>query len=160
MTADDSVSKASRLTDKSPNAYTHFYGGGTPCIFKSDYDCRASNVRLTRFTVTPVCPFGSSSASASTTTSTPLMYSGHPSTPSPTPTPRRPIPSALASSPLSVVTRSVAAVPKFLSFNPILDNVPDLQNPFVTALGVSVAPFKGEPLSTSTLQKTTTAPPS
>jgi hypothetical protein len=28
-------SKATRLTDKYPNAYSDFYGSGTPCVFKS-----------------------------------------------------------------------------------------------------------------------------
>jgi hypothetical protein len=42
----------------------------------------------------------------------------------------------------SVVTRSVAAGPKLLSFNPLLDDVPDLRKPFTTALGLSIAPLK------------------
>ncbi|PPQ95032.1 hypothetical protein CVT25_000494 [Psilocybe cyanescens] len=52
------------------------------------------------------------------------------------------IPSALASSPSSVVTRSVTAGPKLLSFNPILDNVPDPRNPSIAALGFAIAPLK------------------
>ncbi|KAG8748585.1 hypothetical protein FRC10_003719 [Ceratobasidium sp. 414] len=42
----------------------------------------------------------------------------------------------------SVVTRSVAADPKLLSFNPGFDDVPDLRKPFTTALGLSIAPLK------------------
>jgi len=42
----------------------------------------------------------------------------------------------------SVVTRSVAAGPKLLSFDPLLDDVPDLRKPFTTALGLSIAPLK------------------
>jgi hypothetical protein len=42
----------------------------------------------------------------------------------------------------SVVTRSVAAGPKLLSFNPLLDDVPDLRKPFTTTLGLSIAPLK------------------
>ncbi|KDQ58121.1 hypothetical protein JAAARDRAFT_193575 [Jaapia argillacea MUCL 33604] len=42
----------------------------------------------------------------------------------------------------SVVTRSVAAGPKLLSFNPLLDDVPSLRKPFTPALGLSIAPLK------------------
>ncbi|KAI0298529.1 hypothetical protein BC826DRAFT_1103029 [Russula brevipes] len=42
----------------------------------------------------------------------------------------------------SVVTRSVAAGPKLLSFDPLLDNVPDLRKPFTPTLGLSIAPLK------------------
>ena len=42
----------------------------------------------------------------------------------------------------SVVTRSVAAGPKLLSFDPLLDDVPDLRKPFTTALGLSIAPLE------------------
>ncbi|KAG2073432.1 hypothetical protein BDR04DRAFT_1116331 [Suillus decipiens] len=42
----------------------------------------------------------------------------------------------------SVVTRSVAAGPKLLSFEPFFDNVPDLRKPFTPALGLSIAPLK------------------
>ncbi|KAI9778209.1 MAG: hypothetical protein M1839_008326 [Geoglossum umbratile] len=42
----------------------------------------------------------------------------------------------------SVVTRSIAAGPKLLSFNPLLDPVPDLQKPFTAALGLPIAPLK------------------
>ena len=31
-------SKATRLTDKYPNAYSDFYGSGAPCVFKSGPD--------------------------------------------------------------------------------------------------------------------------
>ncbi|KAH8113198.1 hypothetical protein DFH11DRAFT_367544 [Phellopilus nigrolimitatus] len=41
-----------------------------------------------------------------------------------------------------VVTRSVAAGPKLLSFDPLLDEVPDLRKPFTTALGLSIAPLR------------------
>jgi hypothetical protein len=42
----------------------------------------------------------------------------------------------------SIVTRSVTAGPKLLSFDPLLDDVPDLRKPFTTALGLSIAPLK------------------
>jgi hypothetical protein len=42
----------------------------------------------------------------------------------------------------SVVTRSVAAGPKLLSFDPLLDEVPDLRKPFTTTLGLSIAPLR------------------
>jgi hypothetical protein len=42
----------------------------------------------------------------------------------------------------SVFTRSVAAGPKLLSFDPLLDDVPDLQRSFTAALGLSIAPLK------------------
>ncbi|KZT27853.1 hypothetical protein NEOLEDRAFT_1154829 [Neolentinus lepideus HHB14362 ss-1] len=42
----------------------------------------------------------------------------------------------------SIVTRSVAAGPKLLSFNPLLDDVPDLRKPFTPTLGLSIAPLK------------------
>ncbi|KAG0133745.1 hypothetical protein HOY82DRAFT_516867 [Tuber indicum] len=42
----------------------------------------------------------------------------------------------------SVVTRSVGLGPKLLSFNPLLDSVPDLRKPFTSALGLSIAPLK------------------
>ncbi|KAG0642415.1 hypothetical protein HOY80DRAFT_881744 [Tuber brumale] len=42
----------------------------------------------------------------------------------------------------SVVTRSVVAGPKLLSFDPLLDDVPDLRKPFTPTLGLSIAPLK------------------
>ena len=36
MATNDIVPKATRLTDNYANAYSDFYGSGTPCIFKSD----------------------------------------------------------------------------------------------------------------------------
>ncbi|KAJ7147595.1 hypothetical protein C8R43DRAFT_889571 [Mycena crocata] len=41
-----------------------------------------------------------------------------------------------------VVTRSVAAGPKLLSFDPLLDEVSDLRKPFTPALGLSIAPLR------------------
>ncbi|KZP24239.1 hypothetical protein FIBSPDRAFT_736125 [Athelia psychrophila] len=41
----------------------------------------------------------------------------------------------------AVVTRSVAVGPKLLSFNPILDDVPELRKPFTAVLGLSIAPL-------------------
>ena len=35
MTGGDVVSKATCLTEKYPNAYSDFYGSGTPCVYKS-----------------------------------------------------------------------------------------------------------------------------
>ncbi|KAH9858294.1 hypothetical protein C2E23DRAFT_175215 [Lenzites betulinus] len=42
----------------------------------------------------------------------------------------------------SVVTRSVAAGPKLLSFDPLRDPVPELLKPFTPTLGLSIAPLK------------------
>jgi hypothetical protein len=44
----------------------------------------------------------------------------------------------------SVVTRSVTgtAGPKLLSFDPLLDEVPDLRKPFTTTLGLAIAPLR------------------
>jgi len=42
----------------------------------------------------------------------------------------------------SVVTRSVATSPKLLSFDPLIDDIPDLRKPFTTTLGISIAPLK------------------
>ncbi|KAI0654558.1 hypothetical protein C8Q70DRAFT_516355 [Cubamyces menziesii] len=42
----------------------------------------------------------------------------------------------------SVVTRSVAPVPKLLPFNPLRDPVPELLKPFTPTLGLSIAPLK------------------
>lgn len=41
----------------------------------------------------------------------------------------------------SIVTRSVTAGPKLLSFNPILDEVPELRKPFTSILCLSIAPL-------------------
>lgn len=41
----------------------------------------------------------------------------------------------------SIVTRSVAAGPKLLSFDPFLDEVPELRKPFTSILGLSIAPL-------------------
>jgi len=42
----------------------------------------------------------------------------------------------------SVVTRSVRAGPKLLSFDPLRNHVPDLRKPFTSTLGLSIAPHK------------------
>ncbi|EIW79463.1 hypothetical protein CONPUDRAFT_125778 [Coniophora puteana RWD-64-598 SS2] len=42
----------------------------------------------------------------------------------------------------SAVTRSVAAGPKLLSFDPLFNHVPDLRKPFTPTLGLSIAPLK------------------
>jgi hypothetical protein len=42
----------------------------------------------------------------------------------------------------SIVTRSIATGPKLLSFDPLLDDVPDLRKPFTAALGLSITPLK------------------
>ncbi|KAI0769170.1 hypothetical protein BC629DRAFT_1642855 [Irpex lacteus] len=41
----------------------------------------------------------------------------------------------------SVVTRLVAVGPKLLSFNPLLDNIPELRKPFTNTLGLGLAPL-------------------
>jgi len=42
----------------------------------------------------------------------------------------------------SIVTRSVRAGPKLLSFDPLRNHVPDLRKPFTPTLGLSIAPHK------------------
>lgn len=42
----------------------------------------------------------------------------------------------------AVVSRSAAAGPKLLPFNPLLDDVPELRKPFTPVLGLSIAPLK------------------
>jgi len=65
----------------------------------------------------------------------------------------------------STVTRSVAAGPKLLSFDPKLDDVLELRKPFSPILGLSIAPltypyFQGTGASTSDSAMTTrSAPP-
>ncbi|KAI0297972.1 hypothetical protein BC826DRAFT_873622, partial [Russula brevipes] len=41
-----------------------------------------------------------------------------------------------------VVTHSTTASTKLLSFDPLLNNIPDLRKPFTAALGLSIAPLK------------------
>lgn len=38
MAGDDVVFKATRFTEKYPNAYSDFYGSSTPCVYKSGPD--------------------------------------------------------------------------------------------------------------------------
>ncbi|KIY44819.1 hypothetical protein FISHEDRAFT_77229 [Fistulina hepatica ATCC 64428] len=187
MAADRVVSKATRLTDKYPNAYSDFYGSGTPCVFKSGPDWRVRKGPQAQGTVrearpvyrhaightwlsigkriyhgldsigvkwTSINPFAYADAgeakpfcslilsigvkphsllydaavAAATVVKDILAEAGFPA-----------IEVAFVE---SVVTRSVAAGPKLLSFDPLLDDVPDLRKPFTTALGLSIAPLK------------------
>ena len=181
------ATKATRLTDKYPNAYSDFYGSGIPCVFKSGPEWRVRKgpqaqgiVREARPVYrhaigstwlsigkriyhgldsigvkwTSINPFAYSDAgeakpfcslilsigvephsllydaavAAATVVKDILAEAGFPA-----------IEVAFVE---SVVTRSVAAGPNLLSFDPLLDDVPDLRKPFTTALGLSIAPLK------------------
>ena len=187
MATDDVIFKATRLTGKYPNAYSDFYGSGTPCVFKSGPDWRVRKgpqaqgivrearpvyrhaIGQTWLSVgkriyhgldsigvkwTSINPFAYADAgeakpfcslilsigvkphsllydaavAAATVVKDILADAGFPA-----------IEVAFVE---SVVTRSVAAGPKLLSFDPLLDDVPDLRKPFTTALGLSIAPLK------------------
>lgn len=183
----DVVSKANRLTEWYPNAYTDFYGSGTPCVFKSGSEWPKRTgpeaqgiVRearpVYRHAIGPTwLSIGTSiyesldSMGVIWTSINPLAYANE----------REAMPfcslvlsigvkpyslpykDAVAAANVikkiladagfpnievafveSVVTRSVATGPKLLSFNPLLDDVPDLRKPFTAALGLSIAPLK------------------
>ncbi|KAF8580920.1 hypothetical protein K439DRAFT_1648029 [Ramaria rubella] len=161
-----------RLTDKYPNAYSDFYPSGTPCIFKSGsdwpvrkgpqaqgierearpsiYQCLDSTSlnwtsinSLAYANAGEAKPFCSlilsigvkphtllydAAVAAAAVVKKILAGAGFPD-----------IEVAFVE---SVVTRSVAAGPKLLSFDPLLDEVPDLRKPFTTALGLSIAPLR------------------
>jgi hypothetical protein len=187
MATDADVSKAGRLTEKYPNAYSDFYGSGTPCVFKSGpdwyvrtgfeaqgierearpvyrhaigrtwlsigrricHDLDSIGVKWTSINplayanageAKPFCPLILSigvqprsllydaAVAAAAVVKNILADAGFPA-----------IEVAFVE---SVVTRSVAAGPKLLSFDPILDPVPTLRKPFTTTLGLSIAPLK------------------
>ena len=183
----DVVSKANRLTEWYPNAYTDFYGSGTPCVFKSGPEWPKRTGPEAQGIVREARPvychaIGPTWLSIGTsiyesldsmgviwTSMNPLAYANE----------REAMPfcslvlsigvkpyslpykDAVAAANVikkiladagfpnievafveSVVTRSVATGPKLLSFNPLLDDVPDLRKPFTAALGLSIAPLK------------------
>ncbi|KAG9012553.1 hypothetical protein FRB90_006610 [Tulasnella sp. 427] len=179
--------KASRLTDKYANAYTDFYGSGTPCIFKTGpawhkregLDARGI-VReprpIYRHAIGPTwLSIGKNiyqnldSMDIQWTSINPLAYANAGEA--------KPFCSfvvvigvkpysllydaAVAAAEVvqkiladadfpnidvafveSVVTRSVATGPRLLSFDPLLDDVPELRKPFTSALGLSIATLK------------------
>ncbi|KAG0633889.1 hypothetical protein HOY80DRAFT_1102268 [Tuber brumale] len=184
---DDVIFKTTRLSDKYPNAYSDFYGSGTPCVFKSGPNwhvpkgpqaqgierearpvyrhaigptwltigeriyLRLDSIGVQWTSINPLAyantgeakPFCSlilsigvkpysllydAAVTAAAAVKEILAEAGFPS-----------IEVAFVE---SVVTRSVAAGPKLLSFDPVLDDVPDLRKPFTTALGLSIAPLK------------------
>ncbi|RPB01611.1 hypothetical protein L873DRAFT_1803394 [Choiromyces venosus 120613-1] len=184
MATDDVVSKVTRLSDKYPNAYSDFYGSGTPCsgpdwrvrkgpeaqcierearpvyrhaigptwlsIGKRIYhDLESIGVKWT--SINPLAyadageakPFCSlilsigvkphallydAAVAAAAIVKEILAEAGFPT-----------IEVAFVE---SVVTRSVTAGPKLLSFDPLFDDIPDLRKPFTSALGLSIAPLK------------------
>ncbi|KAI0056985.1 hypothetical protein BV25DRAFT_1831617 [Artomyces pyxidatus] len=187
MATDNVVFKATRLTDKYPNAYSDFYGSGTPCVFKTGPDWRvregpqaqgivrearpvyrhaigrtwlsigkricddldSTGVKWTSVNplayadagqAEPFCPFILSigvqprsllydaAVAAAAVVKTILADAGFPA-----------IEVAFVE---SVVSRSAAAGPKLLSFDPLLDDVPDLRKPFTATLGLSIAPLR------------------
>jgi len=189
MATDDVVSrvKATRLTDKYPNAYCDFYGSGTPCVFKSGpgwhfrkgpeaqgivrearpvyrhaigrtwpsigkriyHALDSIGVKWTSINPLAYADAGEAKPFCSLILSIgvkphSLLYDAAVDT-------AAVVKNILAEAGFpaievafveSVVTRSVAASPKLLSFDPLLDDVPDLRKPFTTALGLSIAPLK------------------
>ncbi|KAH9931246.1 uncharacterized protein B0H18DRAFT_1083548 [Fomitopsis serialis] len=157
-----------RLTDKYPKAYRDFYGSGTACVFKSGPDWRRichdlDSVGVTWTSINPLayayageakpfCPLILSigvkpqsllydaAVAAATVVKNILAEASFPA-----------IEVAFVE---SVVTRhgSVAAGPggrtkgalgpKLLSFDPLLDDVPELRRLFTATLGLSIAPLK------------------
>ena len=204
---DDIVPKATRLTDNYANAYSDFYGSGTPCIFKSGpswriregpqaqgierearpiyrhaiepmwrsigkriYD-KLDSIDVKWTSINPLAyadageakPFCSlilsigvkphsllyDAAVAAAAAVTGILAEGG-------------FPAIEVAFVESVVTRSVAAGPKLLSFNPLLDDVPDLRKP---SPPLSVSPshpssiptWRAQPRSTFALEKMTSA---
>ena len=186
MATNDIVPKATRLTDNYANAYSDFYGSGTPCIFKSDPSWRvrkgpqAQGIErearpVYRHAIEPTwrsigkCIYDKlDSIGVKWTSINPLAYADAGEA--------KPFCSLILSISVkphsllydaavaavaavtgilaeagfhaievafveSVVTRSVAAGPKLLSFEPLFDNIPDLRKPFTPALGLSIAPL-------------------
>lgn len=185
MAGEDVVSKATRLTEKYPNAYSDFYGSGTPCIYKSDPDWPVRKGPLAQGIVREPRPVHGhtiqptwvsigtriwdelESAGIMWTSVNPLAYAnaGEPKSFCPLIMCVGVNPgsllyeAAVAAAAIvkniltdagfpdievafieSVVTRFTG--PKLLSFNPLVDRVPDLRKPFTPALGLSIAPRK------------------
>jgi len=187
MATDDVVSKETCLTEKYPNAYSDFYGSGTPCVFKSGPEWQVRKgpeaqgierearpvyrhpIRHTWLSIGKCIYYKLDSIGVKWTSINPLAYADAGEA--------KPFCSLIISIGVkpyslhydaavaatavvkeilveagfpaievafveSVVTRSVGAGPKLLSFDPLLDNVPDLRKPFTTTLGLPIAPLK------------------
>ncbi|OBZ77823.1 hypothetical protein A0H81_02037 [Grifola frondosa] len=185
MAGDDVVFKATRLTEKYPNAYSDFYGSGTPCVYKSGPDWPVHKGPLAQGIVREPRPVHGhaiqptwvsigtricdelESVGTKWTSVNPLAYANAGE--------RKPFcrliicvgvnpgsllyEAAVAAAAVvkniltdagfpdievafieSVVTHSTG--PKLLSFNPLIDRVPDLRKPFTPTLGLSIAPRK------------------
>ncbi|PWW76363.1 hypothetical protein C7212DRAFT_351499 [Tuber magnatum] len=179
--------KSTRLTDKYPNAYSDFYGSGTPCVFKSGPDWHVREgpeaqgierearpvyrhaIGPTWLSIGERIYRGLDSIDVEWTSINPLAYADAGEAkpfcalilsigvkPCSLPYDAAVTAAAMVKEILgeagfpaievafveSVVTRSVAAGPKLLSFDPLLDEVSDLRKPFTPALGLSIAPLK------------------
>lgn len=185
MTGGDVASKATRLAEKYPNAYSDFRGSNTPCVYKSGPDWPVRKGPLAQRIVREPRPVHGhaiqptwvsigtricdklESVSIMWTSVNPLAYAN-----AGEPKPFCPLIICVGMNPgsllyeaavaaaatvkdiltevsfpdievafvESVVTRSTG--PKLLSFNPLVDRVPDLRKPLTPALGLSVAPRK------------------
>ena len=187
MATDNVVSKETRLTEKYANAYSDFYGSGTPCVFKSGPDWhvrKGPEAQPIEREARPVyrhaigytwlsigkCIYNIlDSIGVKWTSINPLAYADageakafcsliisigvkpysldYDAAVAATAVVKEILakagfPDIEVAFVESVVTRSVASGPKLLSFDPLLDNVPDLRKPFTTALGLSIAPLK------------------
>ncbi|KAH7882030.1 hypothetical protein F5I97DRAFT_1832632 [Phlebopus sp. FC_14] len=185
MAGDDVVLKPTSLIEKYPNAYSDFYGSGTPCVYKSGPEwpvrkgpqaqgivreprpVHGHAIQPTWVSIGTQIGDELESVGVMWTSINPLAYANAGEA-----KPFCPLiicvgvnpgsltyDTAVAAAAVvknilteadfpdievafveSVVTRS--AGPKLLSFNPLLDRVPDLRKPFTPALGLSIAPRK------------------
>ncbi|KAI9438364.1 hypothetical protein H4582DRAFT_2111739 [Lactarius indigo] len=138
-----------RLTDNYPNTYSDFYGSGTPCIFKSGPDWHARPVYRhaigpTWLSIGKRIYHGLDSIGVKWTSINPLAYAdAGEAKPSPSNIlAEAGFPAIEVAFVESVVTRSVAAGSKLLSFDPLFNDFPDLRKPFTATLGLSIAPLK------------------
>ncbi|EJD04750.1 uncharacterized protein FOMMEDRAFT_119956 [Fomitiporia mediterranea MF3/22] len=182
----DDVVKATRLTDRYPNANSDFYGSGLACIYKSGPSwpvCKGPEAQGIVRELRPVIghAIGSKwlsigqliyesldSIHVKWTSIDPLAYANEGEA-----RPFCPLIVSVGVEPQSLlydnavaaadgvkrilaeagfpdvevafvestITRSVAAGPKLLSFNPTLDDVLELRKPFTTILGLAIAPL-------------------
>ncbi|KAH9039472.1 hypothetical protein EDB83DRAFT_2411948 [Lactarius deliciosus] len=129
------------LTDKYPYVYSDFYPSRTPCgiecearpVYGHSIGCNWLSIGtriyeyLDSTSVDPI-PSYEAAVAATTVIKEILAEAGFPD-----------IEVAFVE---SVVTRSLATGPKFLSFDPLFNDVPDMRKPFTTALGLFIAPLK------------------
>ncbi|KAN0081180.1 hypothetical protein V8E55_008804 [Tylopilus felleus] len=163
MAGDDVVSKATRLPEKYPNAYSDFYGSGTPC----PRPVHGHAIQPTWVSIgTRICD-ELESVGIMWTSVNPLAYAN-----AGEPKPFCPLIICVGVNPGSLLYEAAVAAaavvkniltdagfpdievafiesvvtrftgPKLLSFNPLVDRVPDLRKPFTPALGLSIAPRK------------------